>query len=135
MQAPVDPAFVGFPVASPKSARIPWFMVVAGCLYFLWLAIGFTKTIPIFTKLYSGLGVELPLPTRILLSTHFLFPPIAFIAAAILTVAKKLAEFSKRQLRVVNIVLIVIGTVLPAFLVWFLYLPLFSLIGKLEGVH
>jgi hypothetical protein len=135
MQQPVDTAFVGFPAASPKSSRIPWFMVVVGCLYFLWLAVGFTTTIPIFTTLYAGLGVELPLPTRILLSSHFWFLPIVFIVAAMLTVAKKLAEFNKRQLRVVNIVLIVFGAVFPALLVWFLYLPLFVLIGKLKGAH
>jgi len=135
MQPPVDPAFVGFPAASPKSGRIPWFMVVVGCLYFVWLAVGFTRAIPYCTKLYGGLGVELPLPTRILLSTNFWSLPIVFIAAAMLTVAKKLAGFSRRQLRVVNIVLIVIGAVLPALLVWFLYLPLFSLIGKLEAAH
>jgi hypothetical protein len=110
-------------------------MVVVGCLYFLWLAVGFTRTIPIFTTLYAGLGVELPLPTRILLSSHFWFLPIVFIVAAMLTVAKKLAEFNKRQLRVVNIVLIVFGAVFPALVVWFLYLPLFVLIGKLKGAH
>ena len=135
MQPPVDSAFVGFPAASPKSSRIPWLIVVVGCLYFLWLAVVFTRTIPIFTKLYAGLGVELPLPTRILLSPHFWFLPIVFTVAAMLTVAKKLVEFSRRQLRVVNVALIVIGAVLPALLVWFLYLPLFALIGKLGGGH
>ena len=135
MQPPVDPAFVGFPVASPKSSRIPWFMVVVGCFYFLWLAFIFTRTIPVFSKLYEGLGVELPLPTRILLSLHYWFLPSVFTIAALLTIAKKLVEFSERQLRVVNVALIVIGAVLPASVFCILYLPLFVLIGKLKGAH
>jgi hypothetical protein len=60
MQPPVDPAFVGFPAASPKSSRISWFMVVVGCFYFVWLTVGFSRAIPHFTKLYAG--VELPPP-------------------------------------------------------------------------
>jgi hypothetical protein len=135
MQPSVDSAFVGFPVASSKRSRIPWLIVVVGCAYFLWLAVGFTRTIPTFTKLYVGLGVELPLPTRILLSSHLWFLPIVFTLAAMLTVAKKLVEFSRRQLRVVNLTLIVIGAIFPALLVWSLYLPLFALIGKLAWAH
>jgi type II secretory pathway component PulF len=110
-------------------------MVVVGCLYFVCLAVGFGRAILPFTKLYEGLGVELPLPTRILLSFHSWFAPIVFALAAMLTVAKKLVEFSRRQLRVVNIALVVIGAVLPGLFVLFLYLPLFVLIGKLGRVH
>ena len=134
MQPLVDTAVVGVPAASPNRSRIPWFMVAVGCLYFLWLAVGFSITIPIFTKLFAGLGVELPLPTRILLS-HFYFLPIVFTVASILTVATKLAEFTRPQVRVINLILIVIGAVLPALLVLLLYLPLFMLIGKLKGAH
>ncbi len=135
MQPPVGPAFVGVPSASPKGSRISWFLVVVGCLYFILLALGATRAIPHFAKLYGEAGVGLPLLTRILLSSHFWFLPIAFTVAAILTVAKKLAEFSRLQLRVVNVVLIFLGAVLPALLVWFLCSPLFGLIGKLDGAH
>jgi hypothetical protein len=135
MQAPVDPAFVGLPAASPNGSRIPWFMVVVGCFYFVWLAVAFNRAILPFAKLYAGLGVELPLPTRFLLSFHFWFAPIVSVVAAMLTVAKKLVEFSRRQLRVVNIAIVVIGAVLPGLFVLFLYLPLFVLIGKLERAH
>jgi len=34
--------------------------------------------------------------------------------------------------RIVNLVLVFVGAVLPALIVWCLYMPLFSLIGKLE---
>jgi hypothetical protein len=137
MQPAGDTATVGFPAASPRSPRIQWFMVIGGCLYFLWLAVSSTKTIQIFAKLFASLGVELPLPTRILLShfSHFYFLPTVFTVAAMLTVATKLAEFSRRQLGVINFVLIVIGAVLPPLLALFLYLPLFVLIGKLKGAH
>ena len=135
MQPPVASTSVGFPTSSPESPRISWFMVVVGCLYFISLALGATRAIPHFAKLYGEARVGLPLLTRILLSSHFWFLPMAFTVGAILTVAKKLAEFSRRQLRVVNIVLICLGAVLPALLLWFLCSPLVSLIGKLDGAH
>ncbi|HEY1471719.1 MAG TPA: hypothetical protein VGF61_21955 [Candidatus Acidoferrum sp.] len=128
MQRPVDSALPGFPSASPKGSRIPWFVVV-GCLYFVSLGVGFRIVVPMFSKLYPA-GVGLPLPTRILLSSHFWILPILFTGAAVLNIAKRLAHFSRRQLDVVNVALIFIGAVLPVLILWFLYMPLFSLIGK-----
>jgi hypothetical protein len=89
----------------------------------------------VFIKLFGGLGVELPLPTRILLFSHPWFLQIVFIGTAMLTVATRLVEFSPRQTRIINIVFIFVGAVLPALIVWCLYMPLFSLIGKLAGAR
>jgi hypothetical protein len=101
-----DSAFLGFGQLLLK-VRIPWFVVV-GCLYFVSLGVGFTRVIPIFSKSY-GVGVKLPLPTRILLlSSHFWILPILFAGAAMLNIAKRLAQFSRRQLYIVNGTLIFI---------------------------
>lgn len=110
-------------------------MAVVGCLYFFWLGIGFIRAIPIFSKLYEGLGVPLPVLTRILLSSHFWFLPFLWIGAAILTLAKKFVEFSGRQLRMIDVGLLFVGVVLPALIVVVLYLPLFVLIEQLKSAH
>ena len=128
MQPPVDSALLGFPSASPKGARIS-LSVVVGCVYFISLGVGFTRVIPIFSKLY-GVAIELPLPTRILLSSYFWILPMLFTGAAMLNIAKRLAHFSRRQLHIVNVALIFIGAVLPALIAWYLCLPLFALVGK-----
>jgi hypothetical protein len=74
-------------------------------------------------------------PGILLLPSHFWILPILFTGAAMLNVAKRLAHFSRRQLPIANVALIFIGAVLPALIVWFLHLPLFTLMGKLEGAH
>lgn len=136
MPPPVDSVLPGLPSpSSPEGSHVSWFVVIAGCLYFVSLGVGFEKVIQPFSKLFAGLGVELPLPTRILLSSHSWLLPILFIGAAMLTVAKRLAHFSRRQLHIVNAALILIGLVLPALIMWTLYMPLFALIGRLEGAH
>lgn len=128
MQPSADSALLGFPSASPKGSRISW-SVVVGCVYFILLALGFARVIPVFSRLY-GVGVDLPLPTRILLSLHFWILPMVFAGAAMLNIAKRLAHFSRRQLHIVNFALILMGAVLPVLIVWYLCLPLFGLIGK-----
>lgn len=130
MQPPVDPAFVGFPAASPKSSRISWFMVVVGCPYFVWLTIAFSRAIPHFTKLYGGVELSPSLPNLAFLS--FLVSAIRVHRYGDAHRHKEIGRVTGRLFRVVNIVLIVIGAVLPALLVWFLYLPLFALIGRLR---
>jgi hypothetical protein len=135
MPAPVDSALLGIPSSATKGSRISWVMAVVGCLYFLWLGVGFIRAIPIFSKLYEGLGVALPVLTRMLLSSHFWLLPIVWISAAILSIAKKFVEFSPRQLRIVDIGLIFVGAVLPALIVVVLYLPLFVLIEQLKAAH
>lgn len=136
MEPPVNSAHLGFPSQlSPKVSRIPWLVVVVSCLYFVWVGFGFTSVLSIFSKLYGSMGVGLPLPTRILLSSRLWLLPLLFTGAAMLTIAIRLVEFSRRQLRIVGVALFLIGAVLPALIVWSLYMPLFALIGKLAGAH
>jgi hypothetical protein len=130
---PPSPALFPFPSFTQKGSRVPWLVAIIGFLYYAWLGIGFVKVIPILAKLYDGLGVELPFPTRVLLSTYFWSLPTLFWGAAVLTIVKQWVEFHGLQLRAANWLLIFVGAILPPSVILVVYLPLFSLIGKLQG--
>jgi hypothetical protein len=135
MQPPADTAFIAVPSRAPNRSPIAWMLVVVQCLFFLWLAAGIPRILPIFATLFAGIGVHVPWPTRVLLSSGSWFLIAAFAVGAMLVLAKTSVKFSSLQLRVVNVVLILIGGGLPLLIVLLMYLPLFLLIGKLKGAH
>jgi len=134
MQSRVCPALVGVPAASPNKSRIRWPLTAVLGLSFVWLALDITRILPIFSKLFTGIGVEIPLPTRALLSSPWWFLPAVFAVGALLAVAKSFVALNKLQLRVVNIAFILIG-LSPFVVLVLVYLPLFMLVGKLTGTN
>jgi hypothetical protein len=135
MLPPANTAFLGVPSPSRNRSPIAWLLAVVRCLFFLWLAAGIPRILPIFATLFAGIGVHVPWPTRVLLSSGSWFLIAAFAVGAMLVLAKTSVKFSSLQLRVVNVVLILIGGGLPLLIVLLMYLPLFMLIGKLKGAH
>jgi hypothetical protein len=115
-------------------SRLPWPFAIACCIYFLfiyrWLAI----ITPIFANLHQGLGVDIPLPTRILNAGYWWFYPTFFFGAMALTIVKQFVSFDGVRLRIANIFLIfaAIGFAPVTVMLW--YLPLCTLIWKLHWV-
>lgn len=130
---PSKSAFLPFPGPARKGSRLPWYVAVIGCIYYAWLGIAFQRAIPIFSKLFIGLGVDLPLPTRILFSTYAWFIPVLFLGAVILTIANQTAIFNDSQRRIANLFLLFTGVVFPALIVLALYSPMFVLIYRLHS--
>jgi len=90
------------------------------------------RAVPIFVTMYQGLGVELPLPTRVLLATYYWLLPLFFIALAVFVIWK---EISLRELRykfVVTITVFLASLSAPGLVILVLYQPLFVLIKKLS---
>ncbi len=117
----------------PPNARVPWPYAVACCLYYFLAYRGLASATPIFAKLFEGLGMALPLPTRLLMASYSWLFPVLFVGAAILTIAKQFMQLSKLRLRVANLFLIVVGVAFAPLVVLVLYLPLFILIHRLHA--
>ena len=115
--------------------RVPWPYAIACSLYFLLAYQGFVTALPIFAKLFEGLGVDLPLPTRILMATYWWLFPVFFLGAAVLTIVKQFVRLDELLLRFTNLILIFVGAVLVPLIVIAVYLPLFELTWKLQHVH
>jgi len=108
---------------------------VISCLYYF-LAYGtLARAVPIFGKLFPGLGVPLPLLTRLLMASYSWLFPVLCIGAVILTIARQFVQLGKLQLRIVNLMHVVIGIIFPSLVIIVLYLPLFDLIRKLSLAH
>jgi len=120
---------------SSANSRVPWLYAVALCLYYLFAYYGLVRATPIFSQMLNGIGVELPLPTRLLMMTYWWVFPIVFIGGVIVTIAKQIVPFNKRHLRAANALLIFVGVVFPSVVVLTWYLPLFVLIHRLSQSH
>jgi hypothetical protein len=116
----------------PRRQVFGWVSTVIWCLILGWTYLLFPKGIDTFRTLYEGLGVELPLATRLLFVTYPWLFPILFVGLVGLAVVKQLIPLDKRRTRIINLTLV--GAVLaPGVVVLILYLPLFVLIHKLHS--
>lgn len=133
MLTPANSALI--PLASPtqRESRTPWYLAFIGCIYYGFLGFVFLKTVPIFTKLFDELGVEIPLPARLLLSNYIWLVPVFYLAAIALTTIKQLTFFDERQNRIANRFLLFAGAIFPPLLVLALYSPLLFLIYRLHS--
>jgi hypothetical protein len=117
-----------FPTNTPSNSRVPWLFALACCLYYLLAYLCLASAAPIFAKLFEGLGVALPLPTRLLMASYSWLFPVWFVGAVILTISKQFVPLDK--LRVTTLFLIVVGVGFPPLAVLTLYLPWLDLTRK-----
>ncbi|MGC2284953.1 MAG: hypothetical protein WA542_06885 [Candidatus Acidiferrum sp.] len=113
------------------SVAITW--LATGVVAFLCSVLGLAspRIIDIFGELFRGLGVDLPLPTRFLMSTYVWLLPFFFTVLTVIVIAK---EFVVRELRrrILLTASVFLGAVISVALVIFiLYLPELALAAKL----
>ncbi|HEX8836483.1 MAG TPA: hypothetical protein VF748_06085 [Candidatus Acidoferrum sp.] len=120
------------PFNAPPTSRVPWPFAIACCLYYFFAYRGLVRGTSIFAKLFDGLGVAIPFPTRLLIATYWWVYPLIFLGAVILTIFKQFVSLGELRLRIANLFLIFAGVVFPVLVVLIVYLPLFVLIWKLK---
>jgi type II secretory pathway component PulF len=125
----------GPPTATKPNSLGSWAFTVIICFYCFFAWRGFERVIPIFDKLFAGMGVQLPFLTRILLANYSWLLLVLYGGAAILTIARQFLQLSQVQLRIANAILIFMGAVFPPLVIFAMYLPLFELIHKLATAH
>ena len=109
-----------------------WLATAIVALFCVLTGLSLARAIPTFATMFQGLGVELPLPTRVLLDTYKWFIPLLFVALAVFVIWK---EFSLREIRyrvVVTITVFLASLTAPGLVVFILYQPLFVLMKKLS---
>lgn len=120
------------PQNSRLKSRVPWPFAIACCVYYLLAYRGLAAAAPIFAKLFEGLGVEIPFPTRLMMNAYWWIFPVIFLGAVTLTIVKQFRPLEKLRLRIANLFLIFAGVVFPMLAVLGFYLPLFVLIWRLK---
>jgi len=123
------------PPNAPQKSRVPWLYAVACCVYYLLIYSWFASATPVFAKLHEGLGIVIPLPTRVLMATYRWAYPVLSLGAVALTIVKQFEPLERWRLRAANLTLIFVGVVFPPFVVLTWYLPLWILIWKLKAAR
>ncbi|HEV3041154.1 MAG TPA: hypothetical protein VHA33_25535 [Candidatus Angelobacter sp.] len=84
------------PTADGKGLQvIAWATSVLASGYFIFMYFQTSRVIHTFADLFSGLGVDLPLNTRMVLTSQYLLP-LLFICPAVLVVGKELFMRDKK---------------------------------------
>ena len=113
---------------------LSWVATVVVVLFCALSGLYIVRVVPIFATMFQGLGVELPLPTRVLLASYYWLLPLFFVALSVFVVWK---EISLRELRykfVVTVTVFLASLSAPGLVILALYAPLFVLIRKLSEV-
>ena len=133
MLAQTTPTLIETTGLRKPDSHLSWPLAILGCICFLLEAFVLNFTFSPFNKLFSGLGISLPLLTQLFLPPHkWLVSALCFGAAA-LTIAKTLVQLRGTQLKLANLYLIFVGAILWPLAVFAMYLPLFELIYKLSS--
>jgi type II secretory pathway component PulF len=115
-----------------RGSIFTWTATVLACAYIVWTGTMLYISTPKFIDMYSSMGVELPLPTRIVFAVYRFAYPLLFLGVTALLIAK---QFYVREKW------ISLGTTLGAALVveiisrgtiWALYRPMFAMAEKLN---
>lgn len=115
-----------------RDAIIAWFAVGISCAYFIWSYISLETSTKVFQTLFTGLGVEFPVPTRFVIASHSWLYPLLFCGAGALTIAK---EFVIRDRRTSLLLTLVISLLVLFSTDWIrqvFTLPLLDLVQKLK---
>jgi hypothetical protein len=129
--ATTEPAFLK---AEPpgRGSFFTWIATILACAYIVWSGTMLYLSTPRFIDLYSSLGVELPLATRIVIATYRFGYPLWFGGATALVIAKQFYVREKWPNLSISLMAVVMVDIAGRTAVWALYRPLFDLTEKLN---
>src|SRR4051812_30254512 len=83
------------PANSPARGSVfTWIATILACAYVMGTGVMLYVSTPKFIDMYLSMGVELPLPTRLVIATYRFLYPLWFGGATVLVIAK---QFSVRE--------------------------------------
>jgi hypothetical protein len=115
-----------------SGSALTWTATVLACAYILWFGTMLYLAIPSFIGMYSSMGVELPLPTRIVIAFYRFIYPVLFGGAAALVIAKQFFVRQKWVSLSITLAAVVMVDITSRGIIWALYRPLFDMIEKLN---
>lgn len=124
----------GFQQANPpaRGSVFTWIATILACAYIVWSGTALYLSTPKFIDMYSSLGVELPLATRIVLATYRFGYPLWFGGATALVIVKQFYMREKWPNLSITLVAVVIADITSRVIVWALYRPIFDITEKLN---
>jgi len=117
---------------SERGSIFTWTATILACAYILWSGTMLYLAIPSFIGMYSSMGVELPLPARIVITFYRFAYPALLGGAAALVIAKQFFVREKWVSLSITLVAVVTVDIISRGIIWALYQPLFDMMEKLN---
>ena len=111
---------------------LTWTVTILACVYIGWIGASLYYSTPIFINMYSSMGVDLHLSTKILIGFYRLMYPILFGGLAALVITKQLFVRDKWMSVSVTLAAIVAVSLISEGIVSALYRPLFDMAERLS---
>jgi hypothetical protein len=126
---------VGFPKTTDNiwpGNILTWTVTILACAYIVWMGTMLYMSTSKFIYMYSSMGFELPLSTRIVIATYRFGYPIFFGGITALLIAKQFYVREKWPNLSVTLASVVMVVIIDGGIVRALYRPLFDAVEKLN---
>lgn len=111
---------------------LTWTVTILACVYIGWIGASLYYSTPIFINMYTSMGVDLHLSTKILIGFYRLMYPILFGGLAALVITKQFFVRDKWMSVSVTLAAIVAVSLISEGIVRALYRPLFEMAERLS---
>ena len=111
---------------------LTWGLAILACAYIGWNGYALYVYTDAFSGMFSSMGVELPIPTRIVISSYRFFYPLLFGGALGVVIAKQFYVRQKWANLTTTLAAVVVVVVFSNEIVRALYRPLLDLMEKLN---
>jgi hypothetical protein len=115
-----------------RGSVFTWIATILACAYILWSGAMLYLATPKFIDMYSSMGVDLPLATRIVIAFYRFLYPVLFGGATALVIAKQFFVRQKWVSLSITLAAVVMVDIISRGTVWALYRPLFEMMEKLN---
>jgi type II secretory pathway component PulF len=120
--------------AADPNARLPWPLGVIFCVYLFFIGTGLIRVVPLFSRYFDDLRVEIPWLTKMVLVSYWWTLALFSFLAIVLAVVRRAVSLTKIQRRATNAYLFLAAVVLPGTVVLALYLPMLKLMWKARSL-
>jgi hypothetical protein len=111
---------------------LTWIVTILAFAYIMWTGISLYRSTPIFINMYTSMGVDLHLSTRLLIEFYRFMYPVLFGGMAALVITKQFFVRDKWMSVSVTLAATVAASLISSSIVSALYQPLFDMAEKLS---
>ena len=122
---------------APKNLRqrpvLAWLSTTVFLLIFALACSALAKYVEISQKLLDGLEVNPLQLTRFVVTNHRWLLPLLFFSTAVIATSKLIIPLDEKRKMILNLILIGVAILGPAFVIFSMYLPVLELAWKLQS--
>jgi type II secretory pathway component PulF len=115
----------------PVGRSLSWFATAIVAFSCALCAPVLVRVIPIYSSMFRQVGVELPWPTRFLLTSYSWLLPVFFIGLAIFVIWKECSARELRRKFLLTARVFIAAVFTMVLVIFLLYLPVLTLASKL----